>query len=41
MPLGMSSVFGGAKATQEADNVVIIQHGEQEDGACAEEAPDP
>uniref|UniRef100_A0A6A7G2X4 Twinkle protein n=2 Tax=Hirondellea gigas TaxID=1518452 RepID=A0A6A7G2X4_9CRUS len=24
-PLGLASVFGGAKATQEADNVVIIQ----------------
>ena len=25
MPLGVSSVFGGAKATQEADNVIILQ----------------
>ena len=25
-PLGMQSVFGGAKATQEADNIFILQH---------------
>jgi len=25
-PLGITSVFGGAKATQEADNVLVIQH---------------
>jgi len=25
-PLGMQSVFGGAKATQEADNIWILQH---------------
>eukprot|EP00656_Telonema_subtile_P044245 TRINITY_DN50532_c0_g1_i1.p1 TRINITY_DN50532_c0_g1~~TRINITY_DN50532_c0_g1_i1.p1 ORF type:complete len:579 (+),score=141.24 TRINITY_DN50532_c0_g1_i1:307-2043(+) len=25
-PLGITSVFGGAKATQEADNIVVIQH---------------
>jgi hypothetical protein len=27
MPLGLSSVFGSAKVTQEADNVLIIQQG--------------
>eukprot|EP00658_Telonema_sp_P-2_P021192 TRINITY_DN18428_c0_g2_i1.p1 TRINITY_DN18428_c0_g2~~TRINITY_DN18428_c0_g2_i1.p1 ORF type:complete len:197 (-),score=43.24 TRINITY_DN18428_c0_g2_i1:134-724(-) len=25
-PLGITSVFGGAKATQEADNVLVLQH---------------
>jgi len=25
-PLGITSVFGGAKATQEADNILVIQH---------------
>ena len=27
MALGLSSVFGSAKATQEADNVLIVQQG--------------
>ena len=25
-PLGITSVFGGAKATQEADNILVLQH---------------
>jgi len=28
--LSLSSIFGSAKATQEADNVVVLQHGEED-----------
>ena len=33
--LGLSSIFGSAKATQEADNVVILQKVDTEDGGHA------
>ena len=33
-PLSIASVFGTAKATQEADNVIIIQ--KDKDGKCVE-----
>lgn len=29
LPLNISDVFGNAKATQEADNVIILQQGKQ------------